>query len=163
MPPVMIDTTATRTRTRVTSQPKYSAAPAHTPASMRPFRLRTSILVPSVLLMGASLPLIRVWVIPDSCCGGAGAELPAAALVWRPEMTEVGVLKVVVVFQAVAEETVKANVSQPYQAESKDKRPGLPPAEGDHGCRQDSAVSEVVQLGSEPAAAQVADHEHVGD
>ena len=59
-------------------------------------------------------------------------------------MTEVGVLKVVAVFQAVAEETVEADVSQPDQSESNDKRPGLPPAEADQRGRQDSAVSQVV-------------------
>ncbi|MGA2829696.1 MAG: hypothetical protein ABSF03_26705 [Streptosporangiaceae bacterium] len=42
----MTETTATITRTRVTSKPEYSAIPAQTPATMRPFRGRTRTLVP---------------------------------------------------------------------------------------------------------------------
>jgi len=78
-------------------------------------------------------------------------------------MTEMGVLEMIVVLQAVTEKAVNADVSEPDQAEGKDKVLALPPAEPDHGGRQRRAVSEVVQLRPETAAAKVASHEHVGD
>jgi hypothetical protein len=89
---------------------------------------------------------------------GGGQRLPSG-----PEMTEVGVLEVVVVLQAVAEEAVKADVGEPDQADGDDKGFALPPAEPDHRCRKEGAVGEVVQPRPEAAAAKVADHEHVGD
>ncbi len=61
-------------------------------------------------------------------------------------MTEMGVLEMIVVLQAVAEEAVNADVSEPDQTEGKDKVLALPPAEPDHGGRQRRAVGEVVQL-----------------
>jgi hypothetical protein len=51
-----------------------------------------------------------------------------------------GVLEMVVVFQAVAEEAVSADVGEPDQAEGKDKVLALPPAEPNHGGRQRRAV-----------------------
>src|ERR1039457_6176171 len=45
-PPVSTVSAASTTRTTVTSTPAYSATPEHTPATMRPLRVRISRLVP---------------------------------------------------------------------------------------------------------------------
>src|SRR3954454_19474464 len=49
------------------------------------------------------------------------------------ELTEMGVLEVVVVLEAVAHQPVEADVGDPDQAEREEQRFVLPPADGDDG------------------------------
>ena len=66
-------------------------------------------------------------------------------------------------FQAVAEDSVHADVREPYQSERQDERFVLPPSEGDHRRREGGAVCQVVGDSAEAGATEIADHDHVGD
>ena len=82
-----IETAAKISRTTVTSRPVYSARPEHTPAIMRPSRVRTSrLLLPLPMLISAIMPdFWRAWR-PQRAGRGGRARAPRHTLAAsRPE------------------------------------------------------------------------------
>src|SRR4051812_43676553 len=72
------------------------------------------------------------------------------------------VLELIVVLKAVAEQAIEADMGEPDQAKREDQRLVLPPPDCHDSGRQRSAVSQVVEIGADPRAAEVADHRQVG-
>src|SRR5437868_5861094 len=73
------------------------------------------------------------------------------------------VLELVAVLEAVAEQTIEADMGKPDQAERDDQRLVLPPPDSHDRGRQRGAVSQVVEMGAKTRAAEVADHRQVGN
>src|SRR5215467_1086084 len=82
------ETTTKISRTTVTSRPVYSASPEHTPAIMRPSRVRTSrLLLPLPMLISAIMP--DFWW-PGRPGGRAGAGALARPVIRWPRADQKG-------------------------------------------------------------------------
>jgi hypothetical protein len=79
------------------------------------------------------------------------------------EPAKVGVLEVVAVLQAVAQEAVETDVRQPDQAEGQDERPVLPPPENDHDGWERGGVGHVMGHGTGPCPCEVTGHSQIGE
>jgi len=88
---------------------------------------------------------------------------PCASPASSAEHAEVRVLKMIIVFEPVAQHPVERDVGEPDEGEPQDERPAVPPPQtNDHG-RYRCGMGKVVQQGPDSCPAQVTQLVAAGD